>query len=59
MFENLEKATVGDGVEVILRGIFYKSKLREIVVPASVKVIEEDAFGKCKYLNKITFAEQL
>ena len=57
MFENLEKATVGDGVEVILRGIFYKSKLREIVVPASVKVIEEGAFYECKYLNKITFAE--
>ena len=57
MFENLEIATVTDGVEAILRGIFYKSKLREIVVPASVKVIEEDAFGKCKYPNKITFAE--
>ena len=57
MFENLEKAIVADGIEAIPRCIFYKSKLREIVVPASVKVIEEDAFGKCKYLNKITFAE--
>ena len=57
MFENLEKATVGDGVEAILKGIFYKSKLREIVVPASVKVIEEGAFYECKYLNEITFAE--
>ena len=57
MFENLEVVTIADGVEAILRGIFYKSKLREIVVLASVKVIEEWAFGKCKYLNKITFAE--
>ena len=57
MFENLEKATVGDGVEVILRGIFYKSKLREITIPVSVKVIEECAFYECKYLNKIIFAE--
>ena len=57
MFENLEIATVTDGVEAILRDIFYKSKLREIVVPASVKVIEDCAFYECKYLNLITFAE--
>ena len=57
MFENLEKATIADGVEAILRSIFYKSRLREIVVPASVKVIEEGAFYECKYLNEITFAE--
>ena len=59
MFENLEVVTIADGVEAIPICIFAESKLREIVVPASVKVIEEDAFGKCKYLNEITFAEQL
>ena len=57
MFENLEVATITDGVEAILKGIFAESKLRYVVIPASVKVIEECAFGKCKYLNKITFAE--
>ncbi len=49
------KFEIPAGVEVIPEKIFAKSAITEIVIPASVSIIEENAFLNCAQLQKVTF----
>lgn len=48
---------VPDGVKVIGKGAFYDSRLGEVSLPESVRVIEEKAFYRCVDLWSLTLAE--
>jgi hypothetical protein len=49
------KFEIPAGVEVIPEKIFAKSAITEIVIPASVSIIEANAFLNCAQLQKVTF----
>ncbi len=50
---NDEKVIVPDGVEVIGRGAFSGKNVVSVVLPASVRIIEESAFAHCENLASI------
>ena len=48
---------VPDGVKVIGKGAFYHSYLEKVSLPESVRVIEEKAFYRCRYLVELALVE--
>ena len=42
---NLKTVELQEGLEEIGAGCFYDSRIKEIVIPSSVKSVEEKAFG--------------
>jgi len=52
--EELESVTLNDSIEVIGSNAFGCSKITEIVIPASVRIMD-NAFSACKDLRKIFF----
>ncbi len=49
--------TVPDGIETIMTGVFKNlTSINEVVLPATVKNIEDSAFLGCSYLKKVTFS---
>ncbi len=61
VFENsgLEVVEIKDGVQYIPTYAFYKTNIKEIVIPKSVQKIDEGAFSSCENLTKITLSEGL
>lgn len=52
----LEKVIICEGIETIKGGAFYGcSRLKEIIIPESVLLMEKVAFGYCKNLTKINY----
>lgn len=51
---NLQKVVLSEGIEQISTCAFENSSLKEIVIPGSVKTIENSAFRKCYNLTEIT-----
>lgn len=53
----LRSFEIPDSVRVIKRRAFYGSKVTEIMIPASVEIIEDEAFRSCDKLKIVKFAE--
>lgn len=49
--------TIPAGVKTLKSGLFSSTQLKEIVIPATVEVIESDAFWNCNMLEKVTISE--
>ena len=49
----LRTVLLGDRLETIGCGCFSHSGLEEVVLPKSIKCIENDAFGHCKRLKRV------
>lgn len=54
---SLEKVTIDPHELEISTGAFYRSKLVEIVIPASVQEIKTEAFYSCEELRTVTFED--
>lgn len=52
--ENLRSITLPKSLEVLSQGVFEKSAITELTVPASVKTIESGALYECKDLKYVT-----
>ena len=52
-----ESYTIPDGVKVIGNMAFYKSQLKEVTIPASVRELENNAFQKAENLQNVNIAE--
>ena len=58
--DNLEKLTLGSGLERIPVGAFYSCRaMKELVIPEGVRIIEEEAFADLASLEKLSFPESL
>ncbi len=55
----LENVKFEDGLTVIGYGMFARTNLKEVVIPASVKTIKASAFGYCEKLESVTLNEGL
>lgn len=51
-------ATVPDGVEVVLAEVFMSSAIAVVNIPASVKVIEQNAFYLSSSLREVAFVQE-
>ena len=51
----MKKVTLPQDMEVVPQLAFSRSKLEEVFIPASVIVVEDDAFSLCVRLHKVTF----
>ena len=49
---------IPEGTEKIGNHWFWKSEIKHVTVPASVREIGPDSFYDCKSLTQITFAEE-
>ena len=49
--------TLGEQVHTLLPHMFYKSGITSLVIPATVEVIENEAFCQCSTLSSIRFEE--
>ncbi|WP_288888005.1 leucine-rich repeat protein [uncultured Eubacterium sp.] len=56
---NDEKVIVPNGVTVIEGAFKNNSKIKTIILPNTVKVIEEDSFSELKNLKKVKFSSNL
>ena len=52
-----KEIVIPDGAERIGNCWFWGSGVESVEIPASVREIGADAFGNCKTLKKVTFAE--
>ena len=52
----LQDVTIPEGVEVIRAHWFYKSHIKSVEIPSSVRKIETEAFCECFYLERVRFA---
>ena len=52
-----ESYTIPDGVKVIGDMAFYKSQLKEVTIPATVRELENNAFQKAEKLQNVNIAE--
>ena len=55
----LETVVIEDGVEVLGTSMFASTKLREVILPQSLKTIGMNAFGSCSELGSITLNDGL
>jgi hypothetical protein len=53
----LETVRIAEGVEILQTGLFRGTKVSEIVIPSTVKVIEGEAFADCANLKNIVLNE--
>ena len=56
-FVNLTSITFSSSIQEIEQYAFYNTKLTQITIPQSVKLIESNAFGENKELESINFEE--
>lgn len=56
---SLEYIRLNEGLEVIEDSAFFHTKLKEIIIPDSVKDIGMWAFGNCNNLKKVTLPSKL
>ncbi len=56
---DIKEVILPEGITTICEGTFKESKLTKITIPASVKVIEAEAFHSCTSLEKVTLNEGL
>ena len=54
-FKNIKIVKLPAGVEKIEAYAFFRSSIEEIVIPASVEIVEDRAFGYCKNLKELVF----
>lgn len=54
---NLEKVVYPEGIETVSREFAYCSKLKEVVLPGSVKEVEGSAFSNAESLEKINLED--
>ena len=54
---SLKEINLPECLESIGKLCFYQSKLEEITIPKSVKMIEGSAFRECESLQKVVFQE--
>ena len=59
MYSGIESAEIEEGVDVIPMGAFCYSKIKEIVLPKSVKVVGSLAFLKCEELSSVILNQGL
>ena len=52
-----KEVVIPEGVEKIGNQWFWGSKIETVEIPASVREIGADAFGNCRDLKSVTFAE--
>lgn len=58
IIKNLSEFQIPDGVRVIKRFVFYESTIcGKLIIPASVEIIENEAFRSCSNLDVIEFVE--
>ena len=50
-FSRIASVRLNEGLETLEEGCFYSSKIRKLVLPASVESIGKSAFEKCKHLE--------
>lgn len=55
----LEVLQLEDGIEYIAASAFAGTKIKEIVLPSSIKIIHMGAFGNCSALESVTLNEGL
>lgn len=55
----LEDYTVAEGTEIICDKAFAMSRLREIILPSSIKAIGRDAFSYSRQLEKLNIPESI
>lgn len=48
---------IPDGVDIIPRAAFTGSMIEKVIIPASVTVIEAEAFADCAYLSSVVFEQ--
>ena len=53
--ESESTLTLSEGLESIGERSFQSTALQEVVIPGSVKRIEDTAFYNCRSLSKVTF----
>lgn len=53
---NLEKAEIKDGLVTIGEGAFANTKLSQLILPATLKTVEKDAFSGIEKIKQIIFA---
>ena len=54
-FKNIKVVKLPAGVEKIEAYAFFRSSIEEIVIPASVEIVEDRAFGQCGKLKDLVF----
>ncbi len=59
MHSGLEQVTLEEGIETIPLETFAGTSIKELVMPSSVKTIENAAFSACEKLTRIEFNEGL
>ena len=52
---NLKTVALPLGLEIIPEGCFLESGINRIMIPDSVKTIQENAFADCKQLQEVLF----
>ncbi len=55
----IESAIISDGIEIIGANLFKESKIKEIIIPDSVIIIEGSAFNHCNNLEYVTFGNNI
>ena len=59
MCENLKSVTLPEGLEKIGTGAFFDSGLDSVEFPASLRVVSQAAFARCKNLETVKFSDGL
>ena len=54
-----ERVVFSEGIEVLGTYLFEQSGVKEVVLPASVRVMEDNVFSNCYELERVEFAEGL
>ncbi len=54
-----ERVVFAEGIEVLGNCLFEQSGVKEVVLPASVRVMEDNVFSNCSGLERVEFAEGL
>ena len=54
-----KKLTIGTGLKVIQKGVFYQNSAKSIIIPKSVTEIQELAFSGCKNLTTLNIGKNV
>ena len=55
--ECLESVKISEGLETIGDEAFYRTAIKSIILPASLRTISWGAFRECGHLETVTFGE--
>lgn len=61
LFQNsdIDSLKISEGIEIIGYAAFYKTNIKEIIIPDSMITIASNAFFDCAYLERVEFGKNL